>query len=158
MLIFSVFFLKPPSWHFFFRQILYLGFFPEIIHSLAGLDRLVTVTPDLVRDRVNLSSTDIEDEKVTDFIKDAEAAIEEETGVSMDYTICSQAEAAAIKNLAAIYCLVHMSGGSASGLSYSIGSLRVSESGPSLGGKAETLCRELERILSKLRQPYVGRA
>jgi hypothetical protein len=119
---------------------------------------LVTVTPDLVRDRVKLSSTDIEDAKVTDFIKDAEAAIEEETGVSIDYTDCSQAEAAAIKNLAAIYCLVHISGGSASGLSYSIGSLRVAESGPSLGGKAETLYRELERILSKLRQPYVGRA
>jgi len=119
---------------------------------------LVTVTPDLVRDRVDLSSADIDDTTVTDFIKDAEAAIEEETGVSIDYLDCSQAEAAAIKNLAAIYCLVHISGGSASGLSYSIGSLKVSESGPSLGGKAETLYRELERILSNLKQPYVGRA
>jgi len=77
----------------------YLGFFLEIIRTLAGPDRLVTVTPDLVRDRVKLSSTDIEDAKVTDFIKDAEAAIEEETDRSIDYTDCSQAEAAAIKNL-----------------------------------------------------------
>ena len=123
-----------------------------------GSDRLVTVTPDLVRDRVKLSSTDIEDAKVTDFIKDAEAAIEEETDRSIDYTDCSQAQAAAIKNLAAIYCLVHISGGAASGLSYSIGSLRVSEAGPALSGKAETLYRELERILLRLRQPYVGRA
>ena len=111
-----------------------------------------------MRDRVKLSLTDIEDAKVTDFIKDAEAAIEEETGVSIDYTDCSQSEAAAIKNLAAIYCLVYISGGAASGLSYSIGSLRVAESGPSLGGKAETLYRELERILLRLKQPYVGRA
>ena len=63
---------------------------------------MVTVTPDLVRDRVDLSSTDIDDTTVTDFIKNAEAAIEEETGVTIDYTNCSQAEAAAIKNLAAM--------------------------------------------------------
>jgi len=63
---------------------------------------LVTVTPDLVRDRVDLSSTDIDDTTVTDFIKDAEATIEEETGVSIDYTNCSQAEAAAFKSLAAM--------------------------------------------------------
>lgn len=119
---------------------------------------MASVTPDRVRDRLKLSATDIDDTKITELIKDAEAAIEEETNLSIDYTACSQAEAAAITNLAAIYCMVHMSGGSASGLSYQIGSLSVSESGTALGGKAETLCRELERILSKLRQPYVGRA
>jgi len=64
---------------------------PEIIHALAAPDCLVTVTADLVRDRVKLSSTDIEDAKVTDFIKDVEAAIEEESGVSIDYTNCSHA-------------------------------------------------------------------
>ena len=123
-----------------------------------GSDRLAAVTADRVRDRVKLSDTDISDAKVTEFIKDAEAAIEEETGLSIDYTDCMQSEAAAITNLAAIYCLVHVSGGSTSGLSYQIGSLSVSESGTALGGKAETLYRELERLLSKLRQPYVGRA
>ena len=55
-----------------------------------------------MRDRVKLSSTDIEDAKVTDFVKDAEATIAEETNRSMDYTDCSQAETAAIKNLAAM--------------------------------------------------------
>ena len=58
---------------------------------------MVTITPDLVRDRVKLSSTDVEDAKVTDFIKDAEAAIEEETGVSIDYAILSQPEVATIR-------------------------------------------------------------
>jgi hypothetical protein len=116
---------------------------------------LVQVTPDRVRDRVKLTATDIDDTKVTELIKDAEAAIEEETNLAIDYTDCSQAEAAAITNLAAIYCLVHISGGAASGLSYKIGSLSVSES---TSGKAETLYRELERIINRLRQPYVGRA
>ena len=60
---------------------------------------MVTVTPDLVRDRIDLSSTDVDDAKVTDFIKDAEAAIAEETGVSIDYTSCSQPEVAAFRNL-----------------------------------------------------------
>jgi len=64
---------------------------------------LATVTPDLVRGRVKLSSTDIDDTTVTDFIKDAKAAIAEETNCSIDYTDCSQAEAAAIKNLAAMH-------------------------------------------------------
>lgn len=118
---------------------------------------MVNVTPDQVRDRVKLSATDIEDAKVTDFIKDAEATIEEETGLTIDYTDCSQAEAAAIKNLAAIYCLVHISGGIASGLSYKIGSLSVSESGSPLSGKAETLYREVERLINSLRKPYLGR-
>ena len=57
------------------------------MRTLAEPDRLVTVTPDLVRDRVKLSVTDVKGAKVTDFIKDAEAAIEEETGVSIDYAI-----------------------------------------------------------------------
>jgi hypothetical protein len=55
-----------------------------------------------VRDRIKLSSTDIEDATVTEFIKDAEATIEEETDRSIDYTNCSQVEAAAIKNAAAM--------------------------------------------------------
>jgi len=87
---------------------------------------LVAVTPDRVRDRVKLSATDIDDSKVTELIKDSEATIEEETGLIIDYADCTQSEAAAITNLAAIYCLVYISGGVASGLSYKIGSLGVS--------------------------------
>jgi len=119
---------------------------------------LAVVTPDRVRDRVKLSATDIDDSKVTELIKDSEATIEEETGLTIDYTNCSQAEAAAITNLAAIYCLVYVSGGVASGLSYRIGSLSVAESsGPSQSGKAETLYREVERLIERLREPYLGR-
>lgn len=115
---------------------------------------MVEVTADMVRDRLNLTVEDVGDEKVVEMIKDATATIELETGLSLDYTDCSEAEAAAIKNLAAIYCLVHISGGVASGLSYKIGSLSVSESA---SAKAETLYRELERLINRLRKPYLGR-
>jgi len=54
---------------------------------------LASVTPDRVRDRVKLSATDIDDAKVTELIKDSEATIEEETGLTIDYANCSQAEA-----------------------------------------------------------------
>ncbi len=118
---------------------------------------MVNVTANMVRDRLNLTADDVGDEKVAEMIEDATATIELETGLSLDHTDCSEAEAAAIKNLAAIYCLVHISGGVASGLSYKIGSLSVSESARSLSGKAETLYRELERLINRLRKPYLGR-
>ena len=118
---------------------------------------MVNVTADMVRDRLNLTADDVGDERVAAMIEDATATIELETGLSIDYTNCSEAEAAAIKNLAAIYCLVHISGGAASGLSYKIGSLSVSESMSSLRGKAEALYKELERLINRLRKPYVGR-
>ena len=54
---------------------------------------MASVTPDRVRDRVNLSSADISDSIVTEFIKDAEAEIELETGLTIDYSNCTQAEA-----------------------------------------------------------------
>jgi len=47
---------------------------------------LASVTPGRVRDRVKLSATDIDDAKVTELIKDSEATIEEETGLTIDYT------------------------------------------------------------------------
>ena len=121
---------------------------------------MVSVTPDGVRNRINLSSSDIDDPTVTEFIVDACAEVEIETGRTISYPSCLQAEAAAITNLAAIYCLVYISGGVASGLNYKIGSLSVSEasSGPSLSGKADTLYREAQRLIERLRKPYLGRA
>jgi len=117
---------------------------------------LASVTPDWVRNRVKLSASDIDDSKVAELIKDSEATIEEETGLSIDYADCSQSEAVAVTNLAAIYCLVYISGGVASGLNYKIGSLSVAESsGPSQSGKAETLYREVERLIERLRKPYL---
>ena len=112
------------------------------------------VTPDSVRNRIKLSSSDIDDPKVIEFIKDATAEIELETDRAIDNTNCSKAEAAAIRDLAAIYCLAHITGGSAAGLNFSIGSLRadaVSNAPP-----LSILQGRVERLIEKLKRPYLG--
>lgn len=116
---------------------------------------MVNVTADLVRDRLNLTADDVEDEKVMKMVEDAAATVELETGLSIDYTSCSEAEATVIKNLTAIYLLCYLSGGSAAGLNFSVGDLRVDalNNSPSV----EILYREVERLIQRLRRPYVGR-
>ncbi|MGQ9565595.1 MAG: hypothetical protein ACUVT5_03500 [Candidatus Bathyarchaeales archaeon] len=114
---------------------------------------LVSVTADMVRSRLNLALDDVDDVKVNEMIQDATATIALEVGRSIDYTNCSEAEATAIKNLAAIYLVCHLSGGSATGLNFSVGDLHVdgSDKAPSV----ELLYRELERLLLRLRYPRV---
>jgi len=119
---------------------------------------LAAVTPDRVRNRVKLAATDIPDAKVTEFMQDAEATIEAETGRVIDYSSCEQAEAAAITDLAAVYCLVHMSGGSAVGLSYTLGTLRVEESSSREALNPSILMENVLRLIERLRNSYVGRA
>lgn len=117
--------------------------------------KLVSVTADMVRDRLNLTVADVDDAKVVEMIKDAAATIALETGLSIDYKNCSEAEAAAIKNLAAIYLLCYLSGGSAVGLNFAVGELRIDalNKAPSV----DILYRELERLIMKLRHPYMER-
>jgi hypothetical protein len=94
-----------------------------------------------------LSSSDISDDKVTEFILDAEAEIELETGLEIDYTNCTQAEAACITDLAALYCLAYITGGAASGTSFTLGDLSVREvTGGVVGGISPTFLQQ--RVLS----------
>ena len=72
--------------------------------SLGARTRLASVTPDRVRNRINLSSSDIGDSVVIEFIVDACAEAVLETGLTIDYNNCTQAEAACITDLAALYC------------------------------------------------------
>ncbi len=46
------------------------------------------MTADRVRDRVNLSTSDVPDAKVLEFIADAEVEIELETDLEIDYSNC----------------------------------------------------------------------
>ncbi|MCW4022432.1 MAG: hypothetical protein ACOWW1_04010 [archaeon] len=95
---------------------------------------MASVTADRVRDRVNLSASDIPDVKVLEFIADAEVEVELETGLEIDYSNCTSGQAACITDLAALYCLAYITGGSASGTSFTIGDLSVKEvSGSSEG-------------------------
>jgi len=116
---------------------------------------LVNVSADTVRDRLNLTENDIGDEKVIEMIEDATATIEAETGLNIDYANCSEVEAVAIKNLAVIYVLCHLTGGSAAGLNFSVGDLHIDalNKSPTL----DVLYREVERLILRLRHPHMER-
>ena len=57
------------------------------------------VTPEDVRNRINLSSSDIDGPTVTEFIVDACAEVEIETGRTISYSSCPQAGAACIQHV-----------------------------------------------------------
>ncbi|MDH7477102.1 MAG: hypothetical protein QHH17_01825 [Candidatus Bathyarchaeota archaeon] len=117
---------------------------------------MATVTPDDVRDVLNLSSADVPDAKIVKMIKRAEVTLRLELGKEIDYEDCSDAEKEFITVLAAIYAICYLTGGSAVGLSFSLGDQNVSILGraPPL----EVLQAELERILQGLKAPHVGYA
>ena len=114
---------------------------------------MASVTADLVRGRLNLTLEDVDDSEVNEMIQDAAATIALEIGRNLDYSSCSDAEAAAVKNLAAIYLICHLSGGAVAGLNFSLGDLHVDAL--SKAPSVEVLYRELERLLLRLRYPRV---
>lgn len=119
---------------------------------------MVAVTPDRVRNRVNLSVSDITDSVVTQFIEDACAEVVLETGLTIDYNSCTQVEASCITDLAALYCLTYLTGGSASGTSFTLGDLSVRE----VTGGVETpspafLQQRVLKLIEQLTKPYLGR-
>ena len=115
---------------------------------------MVSVSADDVRDVRNVSPVDIPDDKILKMIKRAEVTLELEISKEIDYGNCSDAEKEFIAVLAAIYAVCYLTGGSAVGLSFSIGDQNVSvlSKAPPL----DVLQSELERILRGLKQPYVG--
>lgn len=117
---------------------------------------MVSVTAEDVRDVLSISEMDIPDAKVLKMIKRAEVTLELELSVSIDYLACTDALKEAITDLAAIYALCFLTGGSAVGLNFSIGDLNTSQASrlPSM----DVLQGEFSRLLDKLKAPYVGRA
>ena len=115
---------------------------------------MVNITPESVRERINVSAAEAPDDVVNRFITDATETVEIETGLTIDPTNCTAQEAVAIRNIAAIYCACRVTGGSASGLSFRVGDLSVSESSstPSglSSGNLQFLLDEAKRIISKL--------
>lgn len=116
---------------------------------------MVSVSVDDVHDVINVSAVDIPDAKVLKMIKRAEVTLELELGKEIDYNDCTDAEKEFITVLAAVYAVCYLTGGSAVGLSFTIGDQNVSvlSKAPPL----DVLQSELERILNGLKQPYVGR-
>ncbi|MCW4046090.1 MAG: hypothetical protein NWE99_00795 [Candidatus Bathyarchaeota archaeon] len=109
-----------------------------------------------VRDTINVSATDIPDAKLQKMVKRAEVTLELELGKDIDYADCSDAEKEFITVLAAIYAICYLTGGSAVGLSFSVGdqNVTVADKAPPVA----VLQQELERILSGLKQPIIGSA
>lgn len=116
---------------------------------------MVTVTPSEVRDRINVSAAEAPDDVVNGFIVDAAETLETEISESVDSANCTKAQAVVIRNLAAIYTACRVTGGSASGLSFRVGDLAVSESsstqGGLSGGNLQFLLDEAKRIIEKLK-------
>jgi hypothetical protein len=114
------------------------------------------VTAEDVRDVLNVKDSDIPDAKVLKMIKRAEVTLELELRKELDYANCTDAQKEAITDLAAIYALCFLTGGSAVGLNFSVGDLNASQSSklPSL----DVLQGEFSRLLDKLKTPYIGRA
>jgi hypothetical protein len=113
------------------------------------------VSVDDVRDVINISSADIPDNRILKMVKRAEVTLELELTKEIDYNDCTDAEKEFITVLAAVYAVCYLTGGSAVGLSFSVGDQNVSvlSKAPPL----DVLQAELERILGGLKTPYIGR-
>jgi hypothetical protein len=109
-----------------------------------------------VRDVINVGEADIPDDKLQKMVKRAEVTLELELGREIDSDDCTDAEKEFITMLAAVYAVCYLTGGSAVGLSFSVGDQNVSvlDKAPPLS----VLQQEIERILSALREPVVRTA
>jgi hypothetical protein len=122
---------------------------------MRGLSCLASVSVDDIRDVINLSTADVSDAKVLKMIKRAEVTLELELGKEIDSSNCTDAEKEFMCVLAAVYAICYLTGGSAVGLSFSVGDQNVSAL--SKAPPLDVLQGELERILNGLKQTYVGR-
>ncbi len=121
--------------------------------AVMEVHRVTDVSIDDVRDVLHISEADIPDAKVLKMIKRAQVTLELELSEDIDYADCTEPEKEAITLLAAIYAVCYLTGGSAAGLNFSVGDLSSSTSSlPSLS----VLQTEFERVLSGLKEPYVG--
>jgi len=107
---------------------------------------MVSVTADQIRKRLGLTVADVSDEDVLAFRDEAVAFLSGEIGMTLNVDSCTEAEANAIRNLAAIYSYCKVSGGSAVGLDFSVGDLRVS---PNASKQLEFLREQVERFIAR---------
>ena len=109
-----------------------------------------------VHDAINVSRTDIPDDKLQKMIKRAETTLSLELKKSINSADCSEAEKEFITLLAAVYAICYLTGGSAVGLSFSVGDQNVAVAGSA--PPLIVLQGELERILAALKQPTIRSA
>lgn len=117
---------------------------------------MANVALDDVRDTINVSVADVPDVKLQKMVKRAQVTLELELGKEVNSANCTDAEKECIVLLAAVYVVCYLTGGSAVGLSFSVGDQNVS-----VLDKAPPLCvlqQELERLINALKPPVVGSA
>jgi hypothetical protein len=107
---------------------------------------MASVTAEQIRKRLGLTEADISDEDVLAFRDEATAWLSEEIDKQLDPSNCTEVEANAIRNLAAIYVYCKVSGGSAVGLDFSVGDLRITSSS---GKQLEFLKEQVERFIAR---------
>jgi len=117
---------------------------------------LASVTVEDVRDVLNLSQADVPDAKVAKMIKRAEVTLGLELGKEVSSADCLDAEKEFITLLVAVYAFCYLTGGSAAGLSFSVGdqSVTLLDKAPPLA----VLQAELERLLAVLKKPQIRSA
>ncbi len=115
--------------------------------------RLANVALSDVRDTINVSSADIPDEKLQKMVNRAATTLALELDKAIDANDCLEAEKEFITMLAAVYAICYLTGGSAVGLSFSVGeqNMAVATNAPPL----TVLQGEVERILISLKKPIL---
>lgn len=117
---------------------------------------MANVTSSDVRDTINLTNADIPDGKIQKMINRAATTLTLELSKPIDPDDCTDAEKEFITQLAAVYAICYLTGGSAVGLNFSVGdqNITVAASFPPL----TILQQELQRILGSLKKPCLRSA
>jgi hypothetical protein len=117
---------------------------------------LASVTVSDVRDTINVGAADIPDEKLQKMINRAATTLSLELSKQINTADCTDAEKEFVTLLSAVYAVCYLTGGSAVGLSFSVGDQNIAVAGnaPPL----TILQGELERILAALKQPILRSA
>jgi hypothetical protein len=89
---------------------------------------LATVSVDRVRLRLGLTANDIADSEVATFIGEAAGYLANQTGLVLDPDNCTEDQAKAIADLAAIYAYLRVTGAQPTGWTANIGELVFSGS------------------------------
>ncbi len=113
-------------------------------------ERVPGVDPNDVRDVLNLSASDIPDDKIYKMIRRAAVTVALELNKEIDFSKCTEEEQEAITLLAAIYAICYLTGGSAVGLNFSLGdkSVSVLKDAPPLS----VLQSEFQRLIDRMKE------
>lgn len=89
---------------------------------------MAIVTPERVRLRLGLAASEVPDGEVAVFIGEAAGYLSNQTGVSINPGDCTEDQAKAVADLAAIYCYLRLTGVNPTGWTAHIGTLTFSGS------------------------------